>query len=129
MSIIVDFHYDYWGDNGRYHESKLEEFESELEAISDLGFKAYHEAINERVTVDRVIGGEDGALERITAAVERYVNERKRQDEITKLKKDVAENERWFDNLEAERERRFLSMYKARARLIELGEEVVNESK
>ena len=65
MSIIVDFHYDYWGDNGRYHESKLEEFDSELGAISDLGFKAYHEAIDERVTINRVIGGEDGALERI----------------------------------------------------------------
>lgn len=129
MSIIVDFHYDYWGDNGRYHESKLEEFESELEAISDLGFKAYHEAIDDHIIVDRVLGGEDGALERITAAVERYVNERKRQDEITKLKKGIEENERWFDNLEAETERRSISMYNARARLIELGEEVASESK
>ena len=123
MSIIVDFYYDYWGDNGRCHESKLEEFDSELEAISDLGFKAFHTAIQDRVTVDRVIGGEDGAMERINAAVSQYVTNRKRQDEIAKLRKSNEQHRVWLANVSDEIIQRGQQIKANEARIAEIDNE------
>lgn len=118
--MIIDYQYEYWGDNGRCYESKLEEYDSEREAISDLGFTADYNAIEGTMKINRVLGGEEGAVERITTAIAEYIAKMARVAEITKLKRSIAGNEHWFANREAETEKRSLSMFNARARLVEL---------
>lgn len=121
--MIIEYRYDYWGDNGRYHESKLEEYESEEFAITDLGFTAHHNAIEGCFEVIRVIAGEEGAQERITAGIEKFVARKEREDRIYKLKRSIAENERWFKQLDEEKDRRGTALYNQRSELIKLEKE------
>lgn len=118
--MIVDYQYDYWGDNGRYHESKLEEYEDEREAILDLGSTADYRAIKDTFKINRVLGGDEGIVERLTAGVVEYVAKMERLAEITKLKRDIAINEVWFQRLDEEKEIRSMSLYQNRAKLIKL---------
>lgn len=120
MSIIVDFRYDYWGDNGRYHESKLEEFDTEQAAILDLGLTAHHNAIDNTLKINRVLGGEADAVERIAAGVQGYVAAEKLRGRITVLRGYVADNEKWFANLEAESARRQSNLAEHKAELLKL---------
>lgn len=118
--MIVDFRYDYWGDNGRCYESMLEEYETEREAITDLSSTAFYNAIDDTLKVQRVIGGEEGALERIREGIAADVAERVRQKRMAELRRFIEANEKWFDGLGAEIAKRRAAIEEHRATLVEL---------
>lgn len=111
--MIVEFEYEYWGDNGRYYESRMEEFETEQQAADELGYTAYHNAIDDDLVVLRVIGGEDGAVERIQPLITDYLERQKKRDRIFSLQQRIKDHEKWFENLEGEKERRYSSLAEA----------------
>lgn len=118
--MIVDFRYDYWGDNGRCYESRLEEYESEQEAITDLSITAFYNAIDDTLKVERVLAGEEGALERIQAGIKADLAERVRQKRMLELRRFIESNEKWFEGLEAESAKRRAALEEHRATLAEL---------
>lgn len=97
--MIIEYSYRYWGDNGSCYENKLEEFTDEQMAIEHMGSRSFHQSIA-GVTVDRVIGGEDGALERIRDGVAENVAEREKVKQITLLKDQIRQLERFFATID-----------------------------
>lgn len=106
MSILVFYKYDYWGDNGRYYEDKIEEYDTEQEAISDCAHIGWYAAIEGTFKVTRVVGGEEGLLDRINQAVVDRIKAEKVNDEITKLKRSIADDQKWLDTVVEETEKR-----------------------
>jgi hypothetical protein len=118
--IAVIHNFDYWGENGRYTDEGVAEGDTEEAVIAeccdiaarhDMGFK-----------VDRIYGASDAEAltARINAAVVARSADDKIKSEISSIERGLAENQKWFDNLEAEKARRQASMDKARTRLLEL---------
>lgn len=94
--MIIEYSYRYRGDNGSCYGSKLDD---EQMAIACMGSTSFHLAIH-GVTVDRVIGGEDGALERIRDGVAENVAEREKVKQITLLKDQIRQLERFFASID-----------------------------
>ena len=118
--MIVDFKYDYWGDNGRCYASRLEEYEDEQEAITDLSSTAFYDAIDDTLKVNRIVGGEEGALERIRDGIAQRLASNKRLKRIAELRRYIESNEKWFEGLEAESAKRRAALEEHRATLAEL---------
>lgn len=97
--MIIEYSYNYWGDNGSCYENKLEEFTDEKMAIDHIGSRSFHQSIN-GVTIDRVIGGSDGALERVRAGVEANVADRVKKKRISLVKDKIKQLERFFATID-----------------------------
>lgn len=97
--MIIEYSYNYWGDNGSCYENKLEEFTDERMAIEHIGSKSFHQAID-GVTVERVIDASESTLERIRTGVEANVAEREKKKRITLVKDQIRQLERFFATLD-----------------------------
>lgn len=97
--MIIEYSYRYLGDNGSCFENKLEEFTDEACAIICLGSTSFHQAIN-GIEVDRVIGGDEGALERIRAGMKANIAEREKKKRITLVKDQIRQLERFFETID-----------------------------
>lgn len=118
--IAVIHYFDYWGDNGRCTSEGVAEGETEGAVIAECcDIAARHDM---GFTVERIYGAADAeALTvRINAAVVARSASDKIKAEVAQIERNLAENQKWFDNLEVEKARRQASMDKARARLLEL---------
>lgn len=100
--MIVEFEYDYWGENGRYSESRLGEFDSLKQCVQELSNIAYYNAIDDKLDVLRVIGGEDGDAEKIRDGIAVALKEIKRKSEITKIKERIDIHQKFLDNVSSD---------------------------
>ena len=118
--MIVEFTYNYWGDNGNYFERRLEEYDSVAAAVDDIGYIAYVNAIDEKVTILRVLDGPIEFKQQIEEGVALYVTQAQRRERIRKLKEGIKHNQRYLDNVDAEIKKRSASIIKDKQELEEL---------
>lgn len=122
-SILVFFTYQYWGDNGKYTEDKIEEYDSERMAINDIGCDTWNYAIDNVSSITRVIGGDEGTLARICQGVDAYIAEKQIEHEIGKLRDDLRNAQRFLKNNDEEVLRKQSTVNRCLVRLAELGVE------
>jgi hypothetical protein len=122
MSIIVDYSYKYWNDGTSYVE-QFAEYDSEQEATTELGYMAWIMAFDDTVTINRVIGGGEGVVDRIRQGVDQYVVKKKREKEIYDLKESIKRDHYWLDSMHDEMSRRTAQIRINIKRLVEIDNE------
>lgn len=83
MSLIVKTHYEYWND-GRCYGGGLMEYESVRDAIQDLGMIAWHNAIDETITIEQTIPA--GHATEIFDGINKYVAKRRHELTLSKAR-------------------------------------------
>lgn len=100
--MYIDYQYDYWGANGRSSERSVEEFSSLDEAISKLGEIAFYTAINEAITINKILDGEEGDLSKIQDGINAVVNKKRNDLRIETLKYAISSHTRFLENVDNE---------------------------
>lgn len=104
--MIVEYNYDYLAEHGSCPMQTMDEFNSVDEAIDCIGYIAYHNAIDEQVTITRVIDGPIQFKQEIQDGIAKYVKQTAIKANIFRLKGFVKDNQKWLENVEAETVRR-----------------------